>query len=55
MSVKQIIKESMDSNPIDLKALVEEELRLRIAAMLEAKMTKNEDDDEDDDEDEDED
>lgn len=55
MSIKNILQESINKNPIDFKEALEEELRSRVALALEAKMSKDEDDDEDeDDEDEDE-
>jgi galactokinase/mevalonate kinase-like predicted kinase len=54
MSVKRIIKEAVDKNPLALKEAVEAELRSRLAIALEAKM-KESDDEEDEDEDEDED
>jgi hypothetical protein len=56
MSIKQIIKESMEKNPLGLKEALEEELRARVALALEAKMSESDDDEEDeneDDEDED--
>jgi hypothetical protein len=57
MSIKKIIKEAMDRDPIALKETLKEELRSRVSLALEAKMKEMDDmDDEDmDDEDEDED
>lgn len=56
MSVKAIINESVNKNPIGLKEALETELRARVAEALEAKLAeaKGEDDDTDEDEDEDE-
>ncbi len=53
MSIKQIIQESINKNPVGLKEALEEELRTRVALALEAKMNDEEDDMEDE-EDEDE-
>jgi hypothetical protein len=56
MSVKEIIKESMDRNPVSMKEHIAEELSKRVAVVLEAKMKesdKNDDDDSDDDDDND--
>jgi hypothetical protein len=46
MSIKQIIQESVNRNPLGLKEALEEELRGRVALALEAKMSE-EDEDED--------
>jgi hypothetical protein len=43
MSIKQIIKESMDKNPLGLKEALAEELRARVALALEAKMSEDDD------------
>jgi len=51
MSVKQIIQESINKNPLGLKEALEGELRGRIALALEAKVAESEHDDEDDEED----
>lgn len=51
MSIKQIIKEAMEKNPLGLKEALEEELRSRVGLALEAKMKKEEDDYEDDEDD----
>lgn len=40
MSIKQIIKESMEKNPLGLKEALEEELRSRVALALEAKKSR---------------
>jgi hypothetical protein len=52
MSIKQIIQESINKNPLGLKEALEEELRARIALALEAKVAESEHDDEEEDEDE---
>jgi hypothetical protein len=49
MSIKQIIQESVNRNPLGLKEALEEELRGRVALAIEAKMSEmHEDEDEDD-------
>jgi hypothetical protein len=53
MTVKQIIKEAMDRNPVALKKTLEEELRKRVSLALEGKMKKEMDDMDVEDEDED--
>jgi len=60
MSIQDIIKHSVEKNPLAMKEALEEELRSRIALAIEAKMMddedeEEEDDEEDEDEDEDED
>lgn len=55
MSVKDIIKEAMNENPIGVKGALEEELRARVALALEAKMNDEEDDDDDEEDNEDDD
>jgi hypothetical protein len=45
MSVKTIIQESIEKNPIGLKAALQEELRSRVAAALESKINESKDDD----------
>jgi hypothetical protein len=52
MSIQKIIQESINGNPLEMKEILESELRDRIRLALEAKMS---DEDEEDDEDEDED
>jgi hypothetical protein len=42
VSIKQIIQESINKNPVGLKEALEEELRTRVALALEAKMTEEE-------------
>jgi hypothetical protein len=54
MSIKDIIREAMEKNPLGLREAVTEELRNRVSLALEAKMKESDCDDEDD-EDEDED
>lgn len=52
MSIKNIIQESLNKNPIGLKEALTEELRSRVAAVLEsmiAEKKSDEDDEEDDD------
>ena len=49
MSTQEIIKEAMNKNPSEMKKKVEEELRNRIAVVLEKKMKNEEDDDGNDD------
>lgn len=55
MSIQDIIKHSVEKNPLAMKEALEEELRSRIALAIEAKMMDDEDEEEEDDEDEDED
>lgn len=55
MSIHDIIKHSVEKNPLAMKEALEEELRSRIALAIEAKMMDDEDEEEEDDEDEDED
>jgi hypothetical protein len=56
MSIKDIIREAMEKNPLGLREAVTEELRNRVSLALEAKMKESShEDDEDDDDDEDED
>jgi hypothetical protein len=58
MSLKQIIQESMDKNPLGVKEALEAELQERVRLALEAKMSESddmEDDDEDDDDEDDDD
>jgi hypothetical protein len=52
MSIKQIIQESINQNPVGLKEALEAELSSRIALALEAKMNKEEDEDLNDEEEE---
>lgn len=54
MSIKKIIKEAMDRDPVALKETLQEELRRRVSLALEAKMKEmdNMDDEDMDDEDE---
>lgn len=54
MSIQKIIQESINKNPLEMKEIIAEELRARVALALEAKM-KDDEEDEDDMEDEDED
>jgi cation transport regulator ChaB len=54
MSIQKIIQESINGNPLEMKEILESELRDRIRLALEAKMSdEDEDDDEDDDSEED--
>jgi len=54
MSIQKIIQESINRNPLEMKEVIAEELRARVALALEAKMKDDEEDDmEDEDEDED--
>ena len=58
MSIKKIIQESLDKNPLGVKEALEEALQDRVRAALEEKykkMQKEEDDMDDDDDEEDED
>lgn len=56
MSIQKIIQESINKNPLEMKEVIAEELRARVALALEAKMKDDEEDDDDmEDEDEDED
>ena len=52
MSIKNILAESLEKNPLGLQEAVVQELNSRIAAVLEAKMAKCDDDDKDQKEDE---
>lgn len=55
MSVKRIIQESLDKNPLGVKEALEEALQDRVRAALEekyAEMTESKDEDEEDDDDE---
>jgi hypothetical protein len=54
MSIKQIIQESINQNPVGLKEALEAELSARIAIALEAKMSDEEEDLDDEDEGDDE-
>jgi len=47
MSVKQIIQESIEKNPLGLKEALQEELSNRIRLALEAKMNEDENNDND--------
>ena len=49
MSIKNIIQESLNQNPIGLKEALAEELRGRVAAVLESMISEKKKDDEDDD------
>lgn len=51
MSIKQIIKEAADKNPLGFEDALKEELRARVALALEAKMADNDEEDDSDDED----
>jgi hypothetical protein len=53
MSIKQIIQESINKNPLGLKEALEGELRGRIALALEAKVAESEHEDDEDESDED--
>ena len=56
MSVKRIIQESLDKNPLGVKEALEEALQDRVRAALEekyAEMTESKDEDDDDDDDDD--
>lgn len=46
MSVKTLIQEAIDKNPLGFEAAMKEELRARIGLALEAKMKSQEDEDE---------
>lgn len=50
MSIEDIIQESMNKNPLAVKKALEEELKTRIRAVLEAKCDDDEDEDEDEEE-----
>jgi rRNA maturation endonuclease Nob1 len=50
MSIKQIIQESINKNPLGLKEALEAELRSRVALAIEAKVAESEHEDEEDDE-----
>jgi hypothetical protein len=54
MSIKEIIKEAANKNPLGFEEALKEELRARVALALEAKMSDDdeEEDDLEDDEDE---
>jgi hypothetical protein len=52
MSIQKIIQESINGNPLEMKEILESELRDRIRLALEAKMSDDEDE-EDEEEDED--
>lgn len=54
MSVKEIIQEAINENPIGVKEALSEELRKRIAAIFEEKLSEASDSDEDDEEEDDE-
>jgi hypothetical protein len=54
MSIQKIIQESINGNPLEMKEILESELRDRIRLALEAKMSDDEDE-EDEEEDEDDD
>lgn len=41
MSVQKIIQESINMNPLEMKEAIAEELKLRVAAALEAKMNED--------------
>jgi hypothetical protein len=45
MSVQRIIQESINKNPVNMKEILESELRDRIRIALEAKMSDEEDED----------
>jgi len=49
MSIEQIIKESINKNPLGMKEAIEEELKNRIRLALEASDEEMDDEDEDDD------
>jgi hypothetical protein len=53
MSVQKIIQESLNRNPLEMKEALEEELRSRIALVLEAKISESKDEDDEDEDDED--
>ena len=56
MSIQKIIQESINKNPLEMKEIIAEELRARVALALEAKMKDDEEEDDmkdEDDEDED--
>lgn len=53
MSIQKIIQESINKNPLEMKEVIAEELRARVALALEAKMKDDMEDEEDDMEDED--
>ena len=49
MSIKQIIQESVNRNPLGLKEALEAEMQARVRLALEAKMSEEDDEDEDED------
>jgi hypothetical protein len=51
MSIQKIIQESINGNPLEMKEILESELRDRIRLALEAKMSDDEDEDDDSEED----
>lgn len=53
MSIQKIIQESINKNPLEMKEVIAEELRARVALALEAKMKDTEEDDEDDEDEDD--
>lgn len=55
MSIKKIVQEAINENPLKLKAAFEEEIEGRISLALEAKMKKMKEMDDEDEDDEDED
>lgn len=48
MSIQKIIQESINGNPLEMKEILESELRDRIRLALEAKMSDEDEEDEDD-------
>ena len=55
MSIQKIIQESINGNPLEMKEILESELRDRIRLALEAKMSDDEDEEDDSEEDNEED
>jgi hypothetical protein len=53
MSIQKIIQESINGNPLEMKEILESELRDRIRLALEAKMSDEDEEDEEEDDDED--
>ena len=53
MSIQKIIQESINKNPLEMKEVIAEELRARVALALEAKMKDDDEDEDEDEEDED--
>ena len=49
MSIKQIIQESINKNPVGLREALEEELRARVQLALEAKVAESDDEEDEDD------